>query len=94
MELWEVVSRISDPRIIQAQRHGLIVGLPREDSYNIAMKADLLCACAEARDLEFMFHEDLDFVPAGTSRVVVDQRWVMEFEWVEGFGAISVRLLE
>lgn len=86
--------RISDPRIVQAQRHGIIVGLPREDAYNIAIMADLLSAMVEWRDVLFMFPLELDHYEGQTWRIRVDDRWFMIFEWVDELGAINIRLLE
>jgi hypothetical protein len=94
LEFQTVFTRISDPRIAQAQRHGIIVGLPREDAYHIAMMADLLCGPMEWRDLTFMFPDELAHHDGDTWKVRVDERWWVHFEWIEEFGAVNVRLNE
>ena len=86
-----VISRVSDIRIIQAQRHGMIVGLPREDAYHIAMTADLLTVCTDWTDVHFGF-PGLARHSGRTWRIPVDQRWNMLFEWIPGFGAVNIRL--
>lgn len=73
-----MVSRISDPRV------------PGADP-QLAMVVDLLKACHDGSDLMFMFPRLTAAAPA-TWRVPVDAGHALLFEWVEGFGAINIRL--
>jgi plasmid maintenance system killer protein len=88
-----VTVRVSDLRVTQAQRHGIVVGLPRKEAQQIAMIADLLSATTEWRDLTFMF-DRLAHHEGRAWKVPVDQRWWLLFEWIEGFGPVNIRLLE
>lgn len=88
-----MVSRIADLRVTQAQRHGVIVGLPREDAQRIALVTDLLIAMHDWRDLGFMFDE-LARHHDSTWKVPVDERWALTFEWVDELGPINIRLIE
>lgn len=86
-----MVARISDPRVTQAVEHGRIVGLPPDDAHRIALIADMVTACATPLDLCFLF-EGLDREAQLTWRVTVDSRWTLAFEWIDGMGAIDIRL--
>jgi len=73
-----MVSRISDP------------DLSAPDPA-LAMVIDLICACVTLNDLSFMFTE-LVRVADSTWRVPVDHVRTVIFDWIEGFGAINIRL--
>jgi hypothetical protein len=88
-----VIVRVTDLRVAQAQRHGVVVGLPPEVAQRIAAIADFLGAASEWKDLEFMFDE-LERHHGRGWKVPVDRRWWLAFEWVEGFGPANVRLVE
>jgi plasmid maintenance system killer protein len=88
-----VIHRISDLRVSQAQKHGRIVGLSREDARQIALKADLLTVVYSWSDLHFMF-ADLEQHSNGIWKIAIDRRWSLLFEWVEGFGPVNIRLDE
>lgn len=85
--------RVADLRVIQAQRHGVVVGLGRETTQRIAAIADFLGAASAWEDLEFMFDE-LERHEGRGWKVPVDRRWWLAFEWAEGVGAVHVRLVE
>lgn len=87
-----MVSRISDLRVTQAQEFGVIVGLPRDDAYQIAMIADLLTATHDWGDLTFMF-DRLAHHAGPVWTVPVTPQWTLAFEWMEGFGPINIHLL-
>lgn len=57
----------------------------------MAMAVDLLKACYTLKDLDFMFPE-LSFVGGSTWRIQVDLARALLFEWIDEFGAFSVRL--
>jgi hypothetical protein len=73
-----MVSRFADPH------------MPEPDPA-LALIIDLLRPCIEARDLDFMFPE-LSHIRGMTWRVPVDQNRALRFEFVEGLGAINIRL--
>ena len=52
-----MIARVVDLRVIQAQRHGVVVGMPRVTAQRIAAIADFLGAASERKDLAFMFDE-------------------------------------
>ena len=85
--------RIADLRVVQAQRHGVVVGLPRETARRIAAVADFLAAASEWRDLAFLFDE-LERHGGRGWKVAADRRWRLAFEWVEGIGPVNLRLVE
>ena len=85
--------RVSDLRVIQAQRHGVVVGLPRVMAQRIAALADFLGAASEWKDLAVMFDE-LERHEGSGWKVPVDRRWWLAFDWSEGIGAFNVRLVE
>jgi hypothetical protein len=85
--------RVSDFRVVQAQRHGVVVGLPAETGRRIAAVADFLAVVSEWRDLAFLFDE-LERHEQGGWKVPVDRRWWLAFEWAEGIGPVDVRLVE
>jgi hypothetical protein len=73
-----MISRFADSRVQQPD--------PR-----LAKMIDLVRACVNARDLDFMFPE-LSHIDGQTWRVPVDRQRALRFEWVERFGAINIRL--
>ena len=73
-----MLSRISDPRLV-------------DPDPSLALIVDLLKACVTLQDLDFMFDE-LSAASGTTWRIQVDASRALLFEWVEQFGAISVRL--
>lgn len=85
--------RVADLRVVQAQRHGVVVGLPRETARRIAAVADFLAAASEWRDLAFLFDE-LERYEVRSWKVAVDGRWWLAFEWAEGIGPVNLRLVE
>lgn len=87
-----MISRISDLRVIQAQRFGVIVGLPRDDAYQIAIIADLLTATYDWGDLTLMF-DGLAHHAGPLWSVPVNANSAMAFEWIEGFGPFNIHLL-
>jgi plasmid maintenance system killer protein len=88
-----VTARIADLRVIQAQRRGVVVGMPRMTAQRIAAIADFLGAASEWKDLAFMFDE-LQRHEGGGWKVPVDRRWWLAFDWTEDVGALNVRLVE
>lgn len=88
-----VIARIADLRVAQAQRHGIVVGLPRETARRIAAVADFLAVASEWRDLAFMF-DALERHEGSGWKVPVDRRWWLAFGWVEGIGPVELRLIE
>jgi hypothetical protein len=66
--------RVADLRVAQAQRHGIVVGLPRETARRIAAVADFLAVASEWRDLAFLFDE-LERHELRGWKVAVDHRW-------------------
>ena len=85
--------RVTDLRVAQAQRHGVVVGLARETSQRIAAIADFLGAASEWKDLQFMFDE-LERHEGRGWKVPVDRRWWLAFEWAEAVGPVNMRLVE
>lgn len=85
--------RITDLRVAQAQRHGVVVGLSRDTAQRIAAIADFLGVASEWRDLEFMFDE-LERYEGSGWKMAVDDRWWLAFEWAVGVGPVNVRLVE
>jgi plasmid maintenance system killer protein len=88
-----VTGRIADLRVSQAQRHGIVVGLPRVTAQRIAALADFLGAAGDWRDLAVMFDE-LERHERTGWKVPVDGSWWLAFDWTEGVGAVNVRLVE
>ena len=88
-----MIVRVADLRVVQAQRHGVVVGLARETAQRIAAIADFLGAAGEWKDLAFMFDE-LERHEGSGWKVRVDRRWWLAFEWAEGVGPVNVRLVE
>ena len=88
-----MIVRIADLRVAQAQRHGVVVGLPAETARGIAAVADFLGAASEWRDPAVLFDE-LERHEARGWKVPVDRRWWLAFEWAEGIGPVNVRLVE
>ena len=88
-----MIVRVTDLRVAQAQRHGVVVGLAPETAQRIAAIADFLGAAGEWKDLEFMFDE-LERHEGRGWKVPVDRRWWLAFEWTEGVGAVNARLVE
>jgi hypothetical protein len=87
-----VIVRVTDLRVAQAQRHGVVVGL-RQVAQRIAAIADFLGAASEWEDLEFMFDE-LERHEGRGWKVPVDRRWWLASEWAEGVGPVNVRRVE
>lgn len=73
-----MVSRFADPKLLAPDPA-------------LALIIDLLRSCVEARDLDFMFLE-LSQVRGNTWRVPVDPVRALRFEFVDGLGAINIRL--
>lgn len=88
-----MIPRVSDLRVSQAQRDGVVVGLPCEEVQRIAMFADLLSATHEWRDVGFMF-DSLTHHSGNAWKVQVDDRWWLAFEWIDELGPFNLRLLE
>lgn len=88
-----MIVRVADLRVAQAQRHGVVVGFPRETARRIAAVADFLAVASEWRDLAFLFDE-LERHGGTGWKVPVDRRWWLAFEWAEGIGPVDVRLVE
>lgn len=74
-----MVSRISDPQVFT------------DGDPQLAMIVDLIKACHDGSDVTFMF-PDLSAVAPATWRIPVDSDRALLFEWVDGFGAINIRL--
>lgn len=85
--------RVTDLRVAQTQRHGVVVGMAPGTAQRIAEIADFLGAASEWKDLEFMF-DDLERHEGRGWKVSVDHRWRLAFEWTEGVGPVNVRLVE
>lgn len=88
-----MIVRVTDLRVAQAQRHGVVVGLAPETAQRIAAIADFLGAASEWEDLEFMFDELKRHEGRGW-KVPVDRRWWLAFDWTAGVGPVNVRLVE
>lgn len=88
-----MTGRVTDLRVAQAQRHGVVVGLSRATARRIAAVADYLAVASEWEDLEFLF-DALERHDARGWKVRVDRRWWLAFDWAEGTGPVNVRLVE
>lgn len=87
-----MIQRVIDPRIVQAQAHGIIVGLPKSLAEQIAVIADVLEHVQDWIDIIFMFEEDLGHRSGSTWAIQIQPPWSVLFEWQPPWGAINIRL--
>jgi hypothetical protein len=87
-----MVSRISDLRVEQAQRHGRIVGLPQNIAEEVAALSDFLTDCHIWSDVALLFEDQILAHGAGRWRVPVKAGWWLVFGWAEPFGPVELRL--
>jgi plasmid maintenance system killer protein len=83
-------AKVSDIRVIQAQRHGIIVGLPRELAEQIARVADYLLASTTWGDIKFLFSE---LQRDGEQwSIPLNSDWSIAFRWTDGLAAFDIHL--
>ncbi|RWH69159.1 hypothetical protein [Mesorhizobium sp.] len=85
-------SRISDLRVLQAQQHGRIVGLPKTFAEEVAALADFLMDCHLWSDVTLPFEGEIVGCGPGRWRVPVAAGWWLMFDWVQRFGPVELQL--
>ncbi|MCB4858231.1 hypothetical protein K7W03_01345 [Sphingobium sp. PNB] len=87
-----MVSRISDLRVEQAQRHGRIVGLSKDFAEEVAALADFLMDCHIWSDVTLLFDGEVIAYGPGRWRVPVADGWWLMFGWTPPFGPVELQL--
>ncbi|MGX9181802.1 hypothetical protein [Mesorhizobium sp. BHbdii] len=87
-----MTSRISDLRVLQAQQHGCIVGLPKAFAEEVAALADFLMDCHLWSDATLLFEGEIVGCGRGRWRVPVTAGWWLVFDWMRPIGSVELQL--